>query len=136
MSLKKCDICIVCSKIVKNCHKDIYCKLCNRFVHKKCTKLKPKELKCLKNNEWVCQNCSKDAQRDSDSDLEDDVHNLNESPEFKITNVDFQRYDDMIFNPLRFDFNSTKKAYNDIVSEEFIHKCPYLTPEQFSFRFK
>ena len=132
MSLKKCNNCIVCSKTVKNCHKDIFCKLCKGFVHKKCTKLKPpKEFQCLKNNEWVCQNCNKDALRDSDFDIEDDINKLNESPEFKITNIAFQKYDDMIFNPLRFDFNSTNKAYNDVANEEFTHKCPYVTPEQF-----
>ena len=37
----------------------------------------------------------------------------------------------MIFNPLRFDFNSTNKAYNYVTSEEFIHICPYMPPEQF-----
>ena len=37
----------------------------------------------------------------------------------------------MIFNPLRFDHNPTSKAYNDITSSDNIHKCSYLTPEQF-----
>ena len=130
MSLKIRDICIACSKIVNQCHKDICCKICNRFIHKKCTKLKPKELKCLNSKEWVCKKCN-DGQPDSQSDLENDVNNLNESPESNITNVDFQKYDDMIFNPLRFDSNSAGKVYNDVTCNETIHKCSYLTPEQF-----
>ena len=125
MSLKIRDLCIVCTKIVKNCHKDIRCKTCEGFVHKKCTKLKPKD--------WVCQNCN--SQRDSESDIENDTNNLNESPEFNITNVDFQKYDNMIFNPLKFDFNSNK-TYNDVTSDDITHKCSYLTPEQFRLDLK
>ena len=37
----------------------------------------------------------------------------------------------MFFNPLRFDFNPTSKAFNNITSSDNIHKCYYLTPEQF-----
>ena len=128
MSLKIRDLCIVCTKIVKNCHKDIRCKTCEGFVHKKCTKLKPKYLKSVETKDWVCQNCN--IQRDSESDIENDTNNLNESPEFNITNVDFQKYDNMIFNPLKFDFNSNK-TYNDVTSDDITHKCSYLTPEQF-----
>ena len=37
----------------------------------------------------------------------------------------------MIFNPLRFNSDSTSgKAYND-TCDETMHKCTYLTPEQF-----
>ena len=76
----------------------------------------------------MCQNCN--IQRDSESDIENDNYNLNESPDFNITNVDFQKYDNMIFNPLKFDFNSNK-TYNDVTSDDITHKCSYLTPEQF-----
>ena len=85
-------------KIVKNCHKDIRCKTCKGFVHKKCTNLKPKYLKSEEAKDWVCQTCN--IQMDSECDIENDTNNLNESPEFNITNVDFQKYDNMIFNPL------------------------------------
>ena len=39
----------------------------------------------------------------------------------------------MIFNPLRFDCNSTSKVYNDITKSVNVttHKCYYMTPEQF-----
>ena len=63
--------------------------------------------------------------------LKNDVNNLNESSEFSATNVDFQKYDDMIFNPLRFDNNSMNKIYTDVTRNDNIHNCSYLTPEQF-----
>ena len=56
---------------------------------------------------------------------------MNEASEFNVTDVDFQKYDDMIFNPLRFDNNSTHKIYTDVTRNENIHNCSYLTPEQF-----
>ena len=34
------DLCVVCSKLIKKCHKDLACKLCKKYVHKKCTNLK------------------------------------------------------------------------------------------------
>ena len=37
----------------------------------------------------------------------------------------------MLFNPLRFEHNTTSKAYNDVTCADNIHKCSYLTPEQF-----
>ena len=61
-------MCVVCSKIVKNCHRNICCKTCNRFVHKKCTKLKQKYLNCLNPKEYVCQICSYDVQVSPNSD--------------------------------------------------------------------
>ena len=125
------DNCIVCSKIVKKCHKDISCKICHGFIHKKCTNLKPKQLKCFNTKKWVCQNCCQEGHTYLNSDLENDIDSLNECSDFDITQVDFQKYDDMIFNPLRFDHNPTSKAYNDITSSDNIHKCSYLTPEQF-----
>ena len=133
MSVINRDMCVVCSKIVKNCHKNICCKTCNRFVHKKCTKLKQKYLKCLNPKELVCQICSYDVQVSSNSDSENEVNDLNESPEFDITDVNLTKYDNMIYNPLRFDCNSTSEVYNDITNSvnDTTHKCSYLTPEQF-----
>ena len=125
------DNCIVCSKIVRKCHKEISCKICNGFIHKKCTNLKSKQLKCLNVKDWVCENCCQDVHTYSSSDLENEVNNLNKSSDFNVTNVDFQKYDKMLFNPLRFDHNTTSKAYNDVTCADNIHKCSYLTPEQF-----
>ena len=132
MSLKNCDKCIVCSKLVKTCHKDICCKICNGFIHKKCTNLKPKQLKCLDIKDWVCKDYSNTSVlEDSNSELRTDINNLNDSPQFNVTDVNFQKYDDMVFNPLRFDHNSTSKPYNDAIGNDNIHKCSYLTPDQF-----
>ena len=67
------DNCIVCSKIVKKCHKDISCKICHGFVHKKCTNLKPKQLKCLNTKKRVCQNYCQEGHTYLNSDLENDI---------------------------------------------------------------
>ena len=88
----------MCSKIVKSCHKIISCKIYTDFVHKKCTKLKPKQLKCLNPKEWVCSKCSSYT-LNSDSDIEEEVNNLNESPHFNITEIALEKYDKMVFNP-------------------------------------
>jgi len=56
MSFQTRDICVKCSKIIKECHKNIICKICGGYVHKKCTNLKPKQLKCLNPKEWTCHN--------------------------------------------------------------------------------
>ena len=126
------DKCVVCSKTVKDCHKDISCKICNGYVHKKCTNLKQHQLRNFNYNEWTCSNCST-LDNDNTNSIGDDIHDLNESPQFKITEVDFKKYDDMIFNPLRFDSNNTEKNYSDVVhNNDDIHECPYLTPEEFS----
>ena len=55
---------------------------------------------------------------------------MNDSPQFSVTDINFKKYDDMIFDPLRFD-NNTEKTYNDIVSStnSHIHECTHLTPE-------
>ena len=74
-------------------------------------KLKTKCLKSVETKDWVCQNCN--IQRDSESDIENDNYNLNKSSDFNITNVDFQKYDNMIFNPLKFDFNSNNLQRSD-----------------------
>ena len=107
MSIVNRDMCVVCSRIVKNCHKNICCKNCNGFVHKKCTKLKQKYLKCLNPKEWVCHICSNNEQTSSNSDLENAVNDLNESPQFNVIDVNLAKYDNMISNPLRFDCNPT-----------------------------
>ena len=115
------DICIFCPKIVKECHKNISCKICNGFIHKKCTKLKPKQLKTLDSRNWECQKCQNE-----------DIDKLNKSPEFNVKNLDLEKYDNMIFNPLRFEAESVNKAYNDVVPNDATHSCSYVTPKQFN----
>ena len=56
----------------------------------KCTNLKPKQLKCLNSEKWVCQNCCQEDHTYSNSDLENDIDTLNECFNFNISNVDFQ----------------------------------------------
>ena len=79
----------------------------------------------------MCQNCCQEHCTYSNSDLENDINTLNECSNFNMTNVDFQKYDDTLFNPLRFDHNPTSKAYNNITSSDNIHESSYQTPEQF-----
>ena len=67
-------------KLIKTCHKDICCKICNGFIHKKCTNLKPKQLKCLDIKDWMCKDCSNTSVlEDSNSELRTDINNLNDS---------------------------------------------------------
>jgi len=131
MSSQTCDICVSCSKIIRECHKNIFCRICNGYVHKKCLKLKPKQLKELNTSEWTCDNCTNTTNQSSNSDVDDNLNVLKESPDFNVKNVDLKKYDEMIFNPLRFDCDTTNKGYNDVVDNEFTHKCTYLTPDQF-----
>ena len=42
MSAQLCDVCLVCSYIVRNHHKSIKCNSCDGYVHKKCTNIKLK----------------------------------------------------------------------------------------------
>ena len=56
MSELRKDVCVVCSKTIKECHKDISCKICKLYVHKSVLSKKTKGLKRL--NEWKCKNCS------------------------------------------------------------------------------
>ena len=139
MSSCKNDSCVGCSKIVKNCHKNITCKTCKGYVHKKCTKLTSKQLKCLDLNEWVCVKCVSNHRTCNDnsinfnSDIEQEVTDLNKSSEFNVTEVDLHKYDNMVFNPLRFDSKITKNGYSDVVENDIdgIHECTYHTPVQF-----
>ena len=69
---------------------------------------------------------------DNTTRIEDEACNLNES-QFNVTDIDFKEYDNMIFNPLRFDSNNTKKTYNNIVDSNNggIHECSHLTQNNF-----
>ena len=139
MSTCNNDVCVMCSIIVENGDRNISCQLCSGYVHTKCAQLE-NQPKRVKPKEWVCSKCTSkiipDSEFDedetfSDSDIEQNVIDLNASPQFKITDVDLKRYDEMIFNPLRFDCNPTEKRFNDAVNDDGIYECSYLTPEQF-----
>ena len=133
------NVCIMCSEMIVNPNSNISCAICSRYVHTKCIQ---NEGKTKKKKEWICSNCSQklntgseydDDVTFSDSDIEKDVNDLNNSKShFKITDVDLQKYDEMVFNPLRFDYN-TEKCFNEIVDDAVsdVYKCNYITPEQF-----
>ena len=63
--------CIVCLKTIRKCHKGISCKTCKGHVHKKCTKLKQKQLKNLDHGEWICTKCHADVDLDNTNSMED-----------------------------------------------------------------
>ncbi len=97
-SVKSKDLCVTCSKIVKDCHKDIICKSCNGFVHKKCTKLTVKQLKTIDKKEWTCKNCIPQEQNNDENfndSIRNDVEALNASSMFNISDVDLKKYDDI-----------------------------------------
>ena len=81
------DLCVLCSKIIRNCHKNITCTVCKHYVHKKCTKLKPKELRKI--DQWVCPKCINTPKED-DTDEPDSTTELN----FTTDDIDFTKYDE------------------------------------------
>ena len=46
-------------------------------------------------NEWICSKCYTIDYDNADS-VSDDTHDLNESPQFNVTDVDFTKYDNVI----------------------------------------
>ena len=87
MCSKMQDMCVMCSKIVKECHKNIKCSTCSGYVHKKCTKLKPKEIKHLNPGDWTCTKCN--LQNTNQEDHEDtEIDELGQNT-FNITDEDF-----------------------------------------------
>ena len=109
------DNCIVCSKVVRKFHKDISCKICHGFIHKKCTNLKLKQLKCLNSKNWVCQNCCQEGHSYSNSDLENDIDSLNECSDFDITKAD------TILN-IQIDLEEKRGGVCMFISEELKYK--------------
>ncbi len=113
MSMSK-DVCVSCSRTIKTCHKLISCKLCKLYVHKKCTKMKPRELKNIDIiNEWRCQNCSVNENPNT-VNHSNDIENLNKNVNVQASAID--KYDKMIFNPLRFE--NMSKTNNECDSED------------------
>ena len=65
-------------------------------------------LKNLQPNEWVCGNCKVNPIETSEThNLNDDIRHLNAN--VNVTDVDFDRYNKMLFNPLRYE-NMTKDS--------------------------
>ena len=109
------DVCVVCSKTIKECHKDISCKICKIYVHK-CTRLKTKELKRL--NEWKCKKCTvtvNTVDNSDDTEIESESHDVeNLNVNVNVTDITFDKYDKMLFNPLRFENMSKESEANDV----------------------
>lgn len=124
MSVQRQDVCIVCSKTIKECHKDIACKKCKMYVHKKCTKMKPKELKrCI---EWTCDKCCETTCNDM-SNIEVECESL--INKYNVSDIDLEsKFKNMCFNPLRYE--SIEK--NEIENDYKCNECSYMTPEQFN----
>ena len=96
------DVCVSCTKVIKDCHKIIFCKHCKHYVHKKCTKLKRSELKRLIPGEWECQNCcTKYDETVTTDNITHEINDLNENLNF--LDVDFNKYEKMAFDPLRYE---------------------------------
>jgi len=124
LSISSKDLCVTCCKIVKSCHKNIVCKICKKYVHKKCTNLKPKNLRNVANIGWECIECKTNTGIRNGID-EDDTSELNTI----IDNADFTKYDEMFFNPLRYE-ELTRESHDEDQDIHHISKCPYLTPKQ------
>ena len=94
--------------------------------------LKPRELKNLQPHEWVCDNC-KATSNETSQNFEDDIRNLNATANVTDTSTNFEKYDKMIFNPLRYENMSKDSDRNDDDMFKTIDiKCEYVTSEQLS----
>ena len=125
MSATNLDVCIVCSKTIRTCHKDITCTICKMYLHKKCTKLKQKDLK--QRTEWTCEK-SKIANENQDDICEVDIECESLINHYNVSDVDLEsKFKDMCFNPLRYD--SIDK--NEIINDHQYNECLYITPDRF-----
>ena len=125
------DLCVYCSKTIRTSHKQISCKTCKLFVHKKCTKLKKQELKKLNVKEWICSNCNTDTHITLETQ-HDDIEKLNANVNVSDTDLcDFKKYDKMLFNPLRYENLSKESDVTDDIHPKNIDiDCKYVTSEQ------
>ena len=126
------DVCLSCAQLIKTSHKQIFCKECKMFVHKKCTKLKQRELKNIINlqQKWICVNCQMNARlTNTGNDCSNDSENLNAN--VNVLDIDFEKYDKMSFNPLRYE-NMLKesKLSNEDYTDSCNIDCKYVTSEQ------
>ena len=131
MSGCKSDLCLSCSKKVRIHQKDISCKVCHLFIHKKCTKLKRKDIIRLNVNECTCMKCISANTSGEKNQNDDTVHDFNASEGKTSTcsesiNANFSKYDKMIFTPFKYQ--------NDIIDNDAANavnsKCMYVTPEE------
>ena len=132
MSVSRKNVCVVCSNIIKECHKDISCELCKLYVHKKCTNLKPKELKRL--NKWKCDKCSEGVNNSDDTEIECESHEvISLNANVNVADINFDKYDRMLFNPLRFEnMSKESEANNENILKSADIECTYVTTEQLS----
>ena len=121
----KCDICVSCAKTIKKCHKIIFCRHCKLYVHKKCTSLTQNELKRLAPGEWECSKCKIDKNDVIDQNTSD-IDMLNDK--IDVNDVDFRKYDEMAFDPLRYE-NMTKEPDHENIKSSNI-ECKYVTNTQ------
>ena len=95
MSVTSQDVCIVCSKTIRSCHKDITCTVCKMYVHKKCTKLKPKDFK--KCSEWTCEKFKITTENLNDT-VEVDIECESLINHYNVSEVDLEsKFKDMCF---------------------------------------
>ena len=88
-------MCVSCSKIIRTCHKLLSCKICKLFVHKKCTKLKQRELENLNPGDWTCNKCSVNLNEpDENEGYLNDTENLNDN--IIVEDDNFDKYDKML----------------------------------------
>ena len=131
MSGCKSDLCLSCSKKIRIHQKDISCKVCHLFIHKKCTKLKRKDIIRLNVDGYTCMKCISANTSGEKNQKDDTVHDFNASEGKTSTcsesiNANFSKYDKMIFNPFKYQ--------NDIIDNNATNavnsKCMYVTPEE------
>ena len=136
------DTCVCCLKHIQDKHKVINCKHCKRYTHKKCTKLKRKELAQLL-NDWVCPNCrpsfteTKMDKTPRHTDVINDNQDFNESiteSQIDVSNINFDKYDNMVFNPLRFEATSKRDDHDhEMYKVDKMPNSNYVTPEEFNY---
>jgi len=136
------DTCVCCCKRIQEKHKIISCKHCKLYTHKKCTKLKRKELINATINDWACPNCillHANGVTKNDSCTFNDIYDkdLNETSETQIDlcDLNLQKYEKMAFNPVRFEnICGWTENENEIEVHKVdeLPKSTYVTPDEFN----
>ena len=93
----------------------------------------------IKVNDYSCANCTKETEQSNTQSNQDDMHNLTdiiEDPEenIKASDIVIEKYDNMIFNLIRFQNNRKDEELNEITND--VPKCNYLTTGEFSQTFR
>jgi hypothetical protein len=108
------NTCSVCTKTLYNKNKGIPCNMCNALIHRKCTKLKVKELINLIKNDlpsWECSACIKLKFPFSDipdCEIEEQTFNSNFNCICKTKNISSQNITKEIFNFSKMNFDTDK----------------------------